>query len=155
MSAGGIQLLQQSGKVAQTLGPGGVLEALVLGKDVDESVTRVVAVTAEQVPPALAKRRQHLPDLGVRTKLRHSALTVILALATALPATAPARPSSTAPGGRAIAPARRWAHRPGRSAPGTRCHPPGQARYPASPSDCVAAATGAARRRRSPARRGC
>src|SRR5438093_9147262 len=122
MSAGGIQLLQQSGKVAQTLGPGGVLEALVLGKDVDESVTRVVAVTAEKIPPALAKRRQHLPDLGIGTKLRHLALTMFLALAVSLPAEAAeavvARPSSTEPDGRAIAPARRWAHRrPGRSAP--------------------------------------
>src|SRR6266513_4988727 len=100
MSAGGVQFLQQGWKVAQALGPGRVLETLVLGKHVYESVAGVVAMAAEQVSPALAKRRQHLPDLGVGTELRHSVLTMILALA-ALAAeaeTAAARPSSTAPG---------------------------------------------------------
>lgn len=76
MSAGGVQLLQQGWKVAQALGPGSVLKGLVLGKDVDESVSGVVAVTAEQVTPAVAERRQHLPDLGLAAELRHSAWAV-------------------------------------------------------------------------------
>src|SRR5256885_4137390 len=111
MSAGGVQLLQQGWKVAQALGPGRMLKALVLGKHVDESVAGVVTMAAEQVSPAVAEHREHLPDLGLGAKLRHSALTVALALAMALlPAQAAARFSSAARGGRATAPARRSAH---------------------------------------------
>src|SRR4051794_925439 len=107
MSAGGVQLLQQGWKVAQALGSGRVLEALVLGKHVDESVAGVVTMAAEQVPPAVAKRRQHFPDLGLWAELRHSVLALALALAMAVPAQAAARLSSAARGGRATAPARR------------------------------------------------
>src|SRR6266513_741784 len=113
MSAGGVQLLQQGWKVAQALGPGRVLKALVLGKHVDESVAGVVTMAAEQVSPAVAERRQHLADLGLAAELRHSALTVALALAMALPAQVAARLSSAARDGRATAPARRSARRPG------------------------------------------
>ena len=96
MSAGGVQLLQKRRKVTQALGPCSVLEGLVLGEDVDESVSRVVAVTAEQVPSAVTQRRQHLPDLGVGTELRHSAWAVAKAAPQGdlgLPAAAVARPS--------------------------------------------------------------
>src|SRR6266536_1368207 len=139
MSAGGVQLLQQGRQVAQALGPGRVLERLVLRKNVDESVAGVVAVAAKQVPPAVAERHQHLPDLGLRTELRHSAWAV--APAPGPGPAAGARPSSAAAGGRATAPALRWARHPGSSAPSTRSRPPGWARRSAWSSDSAAAAT--------------
>jgi len=120
MSAGGVQLLQQGWKVAQALCSGRMLEALVLGKDVDEAIAGVVAVTAEQVSPTVAQRRQHIFDLGLGTELRHSASAVAKALAkavmtllVAVGVAAAARPSSGEPGVRATARARRWARRPG------------------------------------------
>ena len=68
---GGVELLQQSLQVPETLAARRVLEGLVLGKDVDEALPGVVPVAAERLPAAVAEQADHVPDLAVGTEVRH------------------------------------------------------------------------------------
>src|ERR1700682_6639858 len=60
---GGVQLLQKPFQVSEPLRPSGVLERLVLGEDVDETLADVVAVLEEQLAAAAAQRFHHLAAL--------------------------------------------------------------------------------------------
>src|ERR1700686_3983190 len=71
---GGVDLLEQSVQVPQPLGPGGVLQRLVLRQDVDEAVTGVVAVLQEQLAAAVAERFYPLPHLALGSKSVHCGL---------------------------------------------------------------------------------
>jgi hypothetical protein len=51
---GGIQLPEQAGQVPKTLGLLGVLEGLVLRKDVDERLPDVIAVVQKELPAPVA-----------------------------------------------------------------------------------------------------
>ncbi len=76
---GGIQFLQEPLEVPQAVGPGGVLEGLVLGKGVDETLADVVAVPFQEVAAAVAQARDDLADLGIgaETVVRHSAAALL------------------------------------------------------------------------------
>ena len=79
---GGVDLRQQAFEVAKAVRAGGVLQRLILRKDVDETVADVVAVAPEGVPAAIAKLVDHVPDFAVGGEVRHAAA----------PAAAEARP---------------------------------------------------------------
>src|SRR5579864_4110736 len=107
-----VQLRQQSLQIPQALRPGGVLEGLVLGEDVDEPLPHLVAVPAEQLRAGLAELLDDVADIAVRREaVRHWAA---------------ARLFSGRRGGHAIAPALPPALRPGSSAPGARLLQPGR-----------------------------
>src|SRR5207244_5361903 len=72
--ASAVQLPQQPGQVPQPLGPGGVLERLVLGQHVNKALAQVVAVPAQGLPTAVTEDCDHLADLAFRAKpLSHRA----------------------------------------------------------------------------------
>ena len=71
---GGIQLGQEPGEIAQALDTVGVLERLVLGEHVDEPLTHLITVLAQEPAAPVAQRRHHLLNLGVGAeRLRHAA----------------------------------------------------------------------------------
>jgi len=74
---GGVDLRQQAFEVAQPLRSGGVLQRLILGKNVDETVADVVAVAAEGVPAAIAELVDEVPDLAVGAEVRHAAAPAV------------------------------------------------------------------------------
>ncbi len=71
-SATGIQLGEQALEVAQALGAVGVLERLVLGQDVDETLAHFVAMPPEELPAGVSECADDVGDPAVRPKLlRH------------------------------------------------------------------------------------
>src|SRR5438105_12819273 len=137
-SAGGVELREQSLQVAQSFGPPGVTQGLVLGQYVDEALTDLVTVLSQQLPPGLTERRDHITNLAVRTeaRVRHAAEQQAERVAARRPW--PPR------GGRANVPERRPARRPGRSARGTSRRPPAPERLSACPCSLAPVRTGAA-----------
>src|SRR5690242_8701541 len=71
--SGGVELPQEAVQVPQPLRPRRVLERLVLGKDVDESLPEVVAVLPQDLAAPPAEAIDHFADPGVRAEgVRHS-----------------------------------------------------------------------------------
>ena len=73
---GGIQLRQQTGQAPKTFGLFGVLEGLVLGQNVNEPLTDIIAMLEKQLPAPVAEPVQDLADLALgreNRRFRHSA----------------------------------------------------------------------------------
>ena len=72
---GRIELGQEAVDVSQPLGAVRVLEALVLGQHVDETLADFVTVLAQQVAPAITKTLDDVVDAALRReRLRHAAV---------------------------------------------------------------------------------
>jgi len=73
---GGVQLREQAFQVSQPLGLGGMLQRLVLGKDVDKALADVVAVFEKQLSASVWEPGQDVSDLALgreRAVVRHPA----------------------------------------------------------------------------------
>ena len=68
-----VELLQQAFQVSQPVAAGGMLERLVLGENVDESLAHLVTVLPQRLPARLTQRFDDIADPAFGAEaFRHS-----------------------------------------------------------------------------------